>query len=148
MLAFQKVQGLDRTGGVGPALWSALDTPKLPHLRYPGQGDHLEVDKTQQVLMVAHAGKVVWVSPVSTGGFGRYTPEGTFQRAAQGGGLRSVAARHALGSPLLHRRLRRARQSLGAGVPREPRVRARSDVGGIAAVRERAVGEPVDVYSS
>ena len=79
VLAFQKVQGLDRTGGVGPALWSALDTPKLPHLRYPGQGDHLEVDKTKQVLLVAHAGKVVWISPVSTGGFGRYTPEGTFQ---------------------------------------------------------------------
>jgi L,D-transpeptidase catalytic domain/PKD domain/Putative peptidoglycan binding domain len=79
VLAFQKVQGLDRTGGVGPALWSALDTPKLPHLRYPGQGDHLEVDKTKQILMVAHAGKVVWVSPVSTGGFGRHTPEGTFR---------------------------------------------------------------------
>jgi hypothetical protein len=79
VLAFQKVQGLVRSGGVGPPLWSALDTPKLPHLRYPGQGDHLEVDKTKQILMVAHAGKVVWVSPVSTGGFGRYTPEGTFR---------------------------------------------------------------------
>jgi PKD repeat protein len=78
VLAFQKVQGLDRTGGVGPALWSALDTPKLPHLRYPGQGDHLEVDKTLQVLLVAHAGKVAWISPVSTGGPGKYTPEGTF----------------------------------------------------------------------
>jgi PKD repeat protein len=79
VLAFQKVQGLDRTGGVGPALWSALDTPKLPHLRYPGQGDHLEVDKTLQVLLVAHAGKVAWISPVSTGAPGKYTPEGTFQ---------------------------------------------------------------------
>jgi L,D-transpeptidase catalytic domain/PKD domain/Putative peptidoglycan binding domain len=78
VLAFQKVQGLDRTGGVGPAFWSALDTPKLPHLRYPGQGDHLEVDKTLQILMIAHAGKVVWVSPVSTGGPGKYTPEGTY----------------------------------------------------------------------
>ena len=78
MIAFQKVQGLDRTGGVGPALWSALDTPKLPHLRYPGQGDHLEVDKTLQVLLVAHAGKVAWISPVSTGGPGKYTPEGTY----------------------------------------------------------------------
>jgi hypothetical protein len=78
VLAFQKVQGLDRTGGVGPAFWSALDTPKLAHLRYPGQGDHLEIDKTLQVLLVAHAGKVVWISPVSTGGPGKYTPEGTF----------------------------------------------------------------------
>jgi PKD repeat protein len=79
VLAFQKVQGLDRTGGVGPALWAALDTPKLPHLRYPGQGDHLEVDKTRQILLVAHAGKVVWISPVSTGGPGKYTPEGTYR---------------------------------------------------------------------
>jgi PKD repeat protein len=78
VLAFQKVQGLERTGGVGPALWSALDTPKLPHLRYPGQGDHLEIDKTLQVLLVAHEGKVAWISPVSTGGPGKYTPEGTF----------------------------------------------------------------------
>lgn len=79
VLAFQKVQGLERTGGVGPALWSALDTPKLPHLRYPGQGDHLEVDKTLQVLLVGHAGKVVWISPVSTGAPGKYTPEGTYR---------------------------------------------------------------------
>jgi PKD repeat protein len=78
VLAFQKVQGLDRTGGVGPAFWSALDTPKLPKLRYPGHGDHLEVDKGRQVLLIAHAGKVVWISPVSTGGPGKYTPVGSF----------------------------------------------------------------------
>ncbi len=48
----------------------------------PGQGDHLEVDKTQQVLLVVHAGKVVWISPVSTGGPGKYTPEGTFDGAS------------------------------------------------------------------
>jgi PKD repeat protein len=79
VLAFQKVQGLERTGGVGPALWAALDTPKLPHLRYPGHGDHLEIDKTRQVLLVAHKGKVLWISPVSTGGPGKYTPEGSYR---------------------------------------------------------------------
>jgi PKD repeat protein len=78
VLAFQKVQGLDRTGGVGPALWSALDTPKLPKLRFPGHGDHLEVDKGKQVLYIAHGGKIVWITPVSTGGPGKYTPVGSF----------------------------------------------------------------------
>lgn len=79
VIAFQKVQGLERTGGVGPALWSALDTPKLPKLHFPGHGDHLEIDKSRQVLYVAHGGKIVWISPVSTGGPGKFTPVGSFQ---------------------------------------------------------------------
>jgi N-acetylmuramoyl-L-alanine amidase len=79
VLAFQKVQGLERTGGVGPALWAALDTPKLPKLHFPGHGDHLEVDKSRQVLYVARGGKILWISAVSTGGPGKYTPVGSFR---------------------------------------------------------------------
>jgi L,D-transpeptidase catalytic domain/PKD domain/Putative peptidoglycan binding domain len=79
VLAFQKVQGLERTGGVGPALWAALDTPKLPRLHFPGHGDHLEVDKSRQVLYVARGGKILWISAVSTGGPGKFTPVGSFR---------------------------------------------------------------------
>ena len=35
VLAFQKVQGLDRTGGVGPALWSALESDTAIRRRRP-----------------------------------------------------------------------------------------------------------------
>ena len=149
MLAFQKVQGLERTGGVGPALWSALDTPKLPHLRYPGQGDHLEVDKTLQVLLVAHAGKVVWISPVSTGGPGKYTPEGTYRVLRKVAGLRSLAARHALGSDVLHGRLRRAREPVGARRTRRATAACACRCGSDrCCTRACPIGEPVDVYES
>jgi lipoprotein-anchoring transpeptidase ErfK/SrfK len=78
VLAFQKVQGLERTGTATPALWLALARPKTLAPRYPAQGDHIEVDKGHQVLLVVRGGRVATILPVSTGGFGRYTPEGTF----------------------------------------------------------------------
>jgi lipoprotein-anchoring transpeptidase ErfK/SrfK len=78
VIAFQKVQGLSRTGTVGPEVWQALATAQRPKPRYPSQGDHLEVDKGHQVLLLVRDGQTQWVLPVSTGGYGRYTPEGTF----------------------------------------------------------------------
>jgi PKD repeat protein len=79
VIAFQKVQGLPRTGSVGPADWAALEHPRAPVLRYPDQGDHLEVDKGHQVLLIARGGQVAGILPVSTAGLpGRFTPEGTF----------------------------------------------------------------------
>jgi N-acetylmuramoyl-L-alanine amidase len=74
--AFQKVEGLPRTGVVDPAFWARLGTARTPRPRYGG--DHIEVDKTRQVLFVVRGGDVAQISPVSTGGFGRYTPEGRF----------------------------------------------------------------------
>jgi peptidoglycan hydrolase-like protein with peptidoglycan-binding domain len=74
--AFQKVEGLPRTGVVDPGFWARLGRAKTPRPRYGG--DHLEVDKTRQVLLVVRAGNVAQISPVSTGGYGRYTPVGRF----------------------------------------------------------------------
>jgi N-acetylmuramoyl-L-alanine amidase len=75
--AFQKVEGLPRTGVVDPMVWARLQRTKTPRPRYGG-GDHLEIDKTRQVLLVVRGGSVAQISPVSTGGYGRYTPVGRF----------------------------------------------------------------------
>ncbi len=77
--AFQKVQGLDRTGSVDASLWTKLDDPRIPTPRYSEPADHIEVDKTHQVLYIVRGGKIALISPVSTAGIaGYYTPEGRF----------------------------------------------------------------------
>ncbi len=77
--AFEKVQGLDRTGVADAAFWSRLDEPRLPQPRYQEPAAHIEVDKARQVLYVVRDGRITLISPVSTAGLpGRYTPEGRF----------------------------------------------------------------------
>jgi hypothetical protein len=77
--AFQKVQGLDRTGSVDVSFWTKLESPRIPAPRYGEPADHIEVDKTHQVLYVVRGGKIALISPVSTAGIaGYYTPEGRF----------------------------------------------------------------------
>jgi hypothetical protein len=77
--AFQKVQGLERTGSVDAAFWTKLDDPRIPTPRYSEPVDHIEVDKTHQVLYLVRGGKIALISPVSTAGIaGYYTPEGRF----------------------------------------------------------------------
>jgi peptidoglycan hydrolase-like protein with peptidoglycan-binding domain len=73
VLAFQKVNGLERTGVVSPELWSRLAHAGVPRARAPG--DHVEVDKARQVLFLVRGGKVALVVHVSTGATGN-TPVG------------------------------------------------------------------------
>ncbi len=75
VLAFQKVNGMSRTGRVTPALWRRLQTAHVPLARYRGPYRHLEVDKTRQVLFQVVGGRVVRVVHVSTGATGN-TPVG------------------------------------------------------------------------
>ena len=75
VLAFQKVHGLARTGRVSPAFWRRLQVAHVPYARYRGGGDHVEVDKTRQVLFKVSSGRVVRVVHVSTGATGN-TPVG------------------------------------------------------------------------
>ncbi|MGN6799431.1 MAG: peptidoglycan-binding protein, partial [Gaiellaceae bacterium] len=56
LLAFQKLAGLPRTGVADDAVWRRLLVARTPTARYPG--DHVEVDKTRQVLFVVRGGKV------------------------------------------------------------------------------------------
>jgi peptidoglycan hydrolase-like protein with peptidoglycan-binding domain len=76
--AFQKVEGLPRTGHADAALWTTLARATTPQPRYGG-GDHVEVDKTRQVLFLVRGGEVAAIVPVSTAGIaGYHTPEGRF----------------------------------------------------------------------
>jgi peptidoglycan hydrolase-like protein with peptidoglycan-binding domain len=77
--AFEKVEGLDRTGVADATFWSHLDNAVTPTPRYYQPSAHIEVDKAKQVLYVVRNGKVIHISPVSTAGLpGRFTPEGRF----------------------------------------------------------------------
>jgi PKD repeat protein len=76
VIAFQKVNGLARTGRVDASVWRALGRASIPRARY-ASGTHTEVDKTRQVLFEVRDGKVVLVVAVSTGATGN-TPLGTW----------------------------------------------------------------------
>jgi peptidoglycan hydrolase-like protein with peptidoglycan-binding domain len=71
--AFQKVERLPRTGSVDASLWRRLRSARTPRARYGG--NHVEIDKTRQVLLVVRGGKVDLVVPTSTGATGN-TPVG------------------------------------------------------------------------
>jgi hypothetical protein len=85
VLAFQKVHGLPRTGSVDSRFWGVLRTsgPPLARLR---SGDHIEIDKTRQVLFEIRNGEVISVSHVSTGATGN-TPVGHWHVYAKGPGF-------------------------------------------------------------
>ena len=73
--AFQKVEGLVRTGAVDATVWRRLATTHIPRARTGG--DHVEIDKTQQVIFVVRGGRVTLVVATSTGATGN-TPLGAW----------------------------------------------------------------------
>ena len=73
MYAFEKTEGLARTGTVDAAVWRRLEHAQIPHARYPG--NHVEIDKARQVLFVVRGGKVALTVATSTGATGN-TPLG------------------------------------------------------------------------
>jgi hypothetical protein len=77
VVAFQKVNGLARTGGITPSVWRRLQIAHVPRPRYRF-GHHIEVDKTRQVLFEVDHGRVVRVVHVSTGATGN-TPVGRWR---------------------------------------------------------------------
>lgn len=77
--AFQKVHGMERTGSVDARFWAKLANPTMPRARYFEPANHIEVDKSKQVLYLVRNGKITLISPVATAGIaGFYTPEGRF----------------------------------------------------------------------
>jgi PKD repeat protein len=74
VMAFQKVNGLARTGRVTPDVWRRLQFAHAPLPRYR-YGRHFEVIKSKQVLFEVANGHVVRVVHVSTGATGN-TPVG------------------------------------------------------------------------
>lgn len=82
--AFQKVNALARTGRVDAALWRRLLAAQTPLARFGG--DHVEIDKTRQVLFVVRGGKVTLVVATSTGATGN-TPLGVWHVYRKVGGF-------------------------------------------------------------
>jgi peptidoglycan hydrolase-like protein with peptidoglycan-binding domain len=87
LMAFQKIQGLNKSGSLDAATTAALVTASRPSPASTS-GDLLEVDKTRQVIFVVRNGLTLWVFNTSTGternyntdgnkGFA-HTPTGTF----------------------------------------------------------------------
>jgi Putative peptidoglycan binding domain/L,D-transpeptidase catalytic domain len=76
VVAFQKVNGLDRDGAVGPRTRKALERPRIPRPRSGGAGMHLEVDLTHQVVMVVRGGRVAEILDSSTASGRTYTVDG------------------------------------------------------------------------
>ena len=79
-MAFQKVEGLDRDGIVGPGTAAALDHATRPSPASTS-GDLIEVDKARQVLFVVRDGAVQWVLNVSTGTEEPYWVDGRTEMA-------------------------------------------------------------------
>jgi PKD repeat protein len=77
VLAFQKVNGLARTGRVDPYVWRRLQFAYRPRARY-ARGSHIEIDKRRQVLFEVRGGRVLRVVHVSTGATGN-TPVGRWR---------------------------------------------------------------------
>lgn len=68
VVAFQKVNGLSRTGVVDGATWYRLfHNTVIPRLRYVRTGSALEVDVTRQVMYRTYGGRIVAIYDVSTG---------------------------------------------------------------------------------
>lgn len=76
LYAFQKVEGLARTGVATAEVWRALLRARTPAPRYGG--NHVEVDKARQVLFVVRGGKVSLIVATSTGATGN-TPVGEWR---------------------------------------------------------------------
>ena len=82
--AFQKVERLARTGSVDATLWARIVAAHAPLARYGG--DHVEIDKTRQVLFIVRGGKVTLTVATSTGATGN-TPLGTWHVYRKVGGF-------------------------------------------------------------
>ena len=130
VVAFQKVNGLPRTGKVTTEVAAAMATAPLPTAVLPAaEPNRVEIDLTRQVLLYWQDGKLVRILPVSSGFGGHYcgddgscgiatTPDGCLPGHEQDPGDAQVPPRPALGSGVLQRRHRHPRRAVGARPPR------------------------------
>ena len=80
--AFQKMEGLKRTGILNPSVMNAIRAAEKPTPRYKNVEAHVEVDITRQVLFLVDAeGNVSHVIPVSTGNGKKFFDKGEWNIA-------------------------------------------------------------------
>jgi N-acetylmuramoyl-L-alanine amidase len=68
VVAFQKVNDLDRDGTVDRRLWKAMYDPAVPKLQRKGKKRRVEIDLTRQVLYLIDGRRAVRIVDVSSGG--------------------------------------------------------------------------------
>ena len=78
VLAFRKVQGMDRIFTVDATVWRRLADPIVPKPRSTAKGFHVEIDQTRQVLYTVRDGTIKAILHVSTGKPSTPTRDGTF----------------------------------------------------------------------
>lgn len=87
VMAFQKVEGLGRTGRADDATRARLQTASAPAPMMPNGGaNRVEVDLKRQVLFLYKGGALARVLPVSTGNNKRYCVDGECAVAVTPGG--------------------------------------------------------------
>jgi peptidoglycan hydrolase-like protein with peptidoglycan-binding domain len=76
VVAFQKVNRLDRDGVVGPVTRKALERPRVPRPRSRKAGFHVEADLTLQVVYLVKDGEIQEILDASSGSGQNYTVHG------------------------------------------------------------------------
>lgn len=76
LVAFQKGQGLPRTGKYDVATRERLAAPRALRLRYPAAGRAVEIDLSKQILMMSQDGVITRIVDVSTGTNTYYRSDG------------------------------------------------------------------------
>jgi hypothetical protein len=79
--AFQKYEGLERTGVMDGATTTRLQTAQKPTPKFTYPGNHIEVDIPRQILFQVRGGQVLAVVPTSTGNNKKFTSQGYTRRA-------------------------------------------------------------------
>ncbi|CAN5892623.1 hypothetical protein BH23ACT12_BH23ACT12_10610 [soil metagenome] len=90
LTAFQKVEGLSRSGIGDAATMTRLATASTPAPRYSSPADHLEVDLPRQTVYVVRGGAVSAILPTSTGSNKNFTNGGWTRRAVTPNGRFTV----------------------------------------------------------
>ena len=97
IMAFQKIEGLDRTGDIDDGLHAALAAASPPGPLAGGPATRVEIDLNRQVLMLWQGGVRTRILPISSGNGEEYcvdgecdiavTPPGSFQIGRKAEGL-------------------------------------------------------------
>lgn len=91
VIAFQKVEGLNRSGtGDGPTM-QRLPAASTPAPKYSSPANHLEVDIPKQTVYVVRGGAVSAILPTSTGSNKNFTNGGWTRRAVTPNGRFTVS---------------------------------------------------------
>ncbi|MFM7616098.1 MAG: L,D-transpeptidase family protein [Actinomycetes bacterium] len=93
--AFQKVNGMARTGRATDDVLARMATASVPPLMVPGAGGtHVEIDVARQVLFFVRSGALFRIVPISTGSGERFCVDGRCSTAVTPGGAYRVYGKY------------------------------------------------------